>query len=95
MTATAELLELLVDELGTPIIAPPLPGLPGLRHFPCPVCGGGMDDRSLLPYRPLTVCDDGRVWCAGMFDRSYAPASCSFTPARLAKALDRLLRVSA
>jgi hypothetical protein len=92
MSATL-LLEVLTDELGTPIVAPPMGGLPGLRHFPCPVCGGGMNDQTLLPYRPLTVADDGGVWCVGMFDRSWASATCSFTPARLAKALNRMRRL--
>ena len=91
--ATTELLELLCDELGAPVIEPPMWGLPALRRFPCPVCGGGLGDNSLLPYRPLVVCDDGRIWCSGQFDRTWAPASCRFTVERLARALNRMRRL--
>jgi hypothetical protein len=91
----AALIEVLTDELGTPLVARRLPGRPVVRYFPCPVCGGGMRDHSLFPYRPLTVSDDGNVWCAGMIDRTWARATCSFTADRLHRALDRMRAVAA
>jgi hypothetical protein len=85
---------LVVDALTDAFGAPIRDDLRALSRWPCPLCGGGVGDYSLLPYRPLAVADDGRVWCEGQFDRSWARASCSFTEERLGRALARLERVA-
>jgi hypothetical protein len=85
--STAKLVERLTDALAAPVRVPALRPLPGSWRFPCPICAGGMDDWSELPYRPLVVCDDGRVWCDRTLEQGYGPVTCNFTAAKLRAAL--------
>jgi hypothetical protein len=90
--ARAALIDTLTDVLGAPLHDP----VCELDRFWCPVCGGGQDDRSLFPYRPLAVAArDGRIWCDASLERGYGPATCVFTPKRLAQALAQLTRSAA
>ena len=77
------LIEMLSDALGAPLRDADR----GLLRWPCPLCRGGVGDHSELPYRPLVVADDGRVWCDAGLSRGYGSPMCAFSPKRLARAL--------
>lgn len=77
---------MLSEALGLPLPNPAT----GEMRWPCPVCTGGMDDRSDLPYRPLVLAADGRMWCDAMWPSRHGLAVCEITPERLRTALDRL-----
>jgi hypothetical protein len=85
-SAQRRTLEVLTRVLGVPLYDRDR----GLYRWPCPICGGGLNDPI---WRPLVLVEargdavDGRLFCEASLDRGFARAMCNFTVERLQAAI--------